>query len=107
MYNNNNETSSEKQEVHWFLASTTIDRKGKAKAKEINVNLKQLEKFYAQKYEDIHLDQQQFDKPMGSVHHDSWEKPFQQQDWESEDERKYTYEQESWGELKKENRNEM
>ena len=92
------EISSEEQEVHCLLATTTEDKKGKGRAEEILVNLEQLGKFYARKFEDTHLDKE-FDKPMGSVQHDTWEKPFQQQDWEPVvDEQKYTYEQDSWGE---------
>src|SRR5436190_20948131 len=100
------EVSTEEREVHCFLATTTTNKKGKGRAEEIKIDLKGLEKFYARKFEDTHLDQQ-YDEPMGSVQHDSWEKPFQQQNWEPEDEQKYTYEQESWGDLQEENRNEL
>jgi len=87
MYNNDEEyeISDEEQEVHCFLASTTVDdKKGKEGAEEIRIGLKELEKFYARKFQDTHLEQQ-YDEPIGSVQHDSWEKPFQQQDWEPED----------------------
>ena len=90
------EEENEEQEVHCLFASVE-DKKGKKRADHIDVNVSQLEKFYARKFEDTHLDQQ----------HDSWERPFKQQDWEPEDEQKYTFEQESWGELREENRNEM
>ena len=51
------EVSTEEQEVHCFLATTTTDKKGKGRAEEIKIDLKGLEKFYARKFEDTHLDQ--------------------------------------------------
>jgi hypothetical protein len=91
------EISPEEQEVHCLLANTT-DKKGKGRAEQMDINLEQLGKFYARKFEDVHLDQD-YDEPMGSVQHDTWDKPFSQMDWEPEQEQKYIYEEEGWENL--------
>ena len=60
MYDDNkkeHELLSKEQEVHCFLTITPNDKKGKGGAEEIKIGLKELEKFYARKFKDIHLDQ--------------------------------------------------